>query len=83
LQQIVIPQDADDPGPLEGGEGGFHRAAGLVVDGNEARRLAGPEHEVRKTFGAVGEVLHDKILGSGHRRGKIEACPRCGHRSPA
>ena len=60
VQQIVVLQDPHRTGPLERRERGLDRTAERVVERQQARRLAGAEHEVRQPFGPVGEGANDQ-----------------------
>ena len=66
VQEIVVQQNADRAGPFEGREGGFHRTAERVVEGQHPRRLARAEDEVRQAFRPIGEGAHDQGLRRGH-----------------
>ena len=52
----------DRTGPLERGERGLDRAAQRVVEGEQAGRLPGAEHEVGQPFGPIGEGANDQRL---------------------
>ena len=62
MEQVVVQQDAHRAGPFERRQRGLDRAAEGVVEGQQAGRLAGPEHEVGQPFGPVGEGADDQRL---------------------
>ena len=68
VQQIVILEHPHRTGPLECGQCGFNRAAERIVEGQQPRRLAGPEDEMGEAFRTIGEGADDDGLRGGHRR---------------
>jgi hypothetical protein len=59
MEEVVIEENSDGSGPFEGGERSFHRAAEGLIEGQEPRRLAGPENEVRQSLRTIAEGADD------------------------
>ena len=81
MEEIVILENPDGTGPLQGCQGRLNRAPKGVVEGQKPGSLTGPQHKVRETLCSIGESADNECLRGGHakniapRRGSGAAAP--------
>src|ERR1043166_1644945 len=68
VEQVVVGQESDRRGPLEGGKRRFHRAAGHVVERQKPGRLVGPKQQMSEPLGAIEEGSDGKSSRRGHEQ---------------
>ncbi len=66
VEQVVVGEDPDHPGPLERSEEGLGRAADGVVEGEQPRGLARAPDAMREGLSPVGERPDREGRGDRH-----------------
>ena len=60
MQQIVVGEETDHPGPFERRQRLLHRASDRVVIRQDPRRVAGAQDAMRQRLGVIGEGADDE-----------------------